>query len=232
MVRLIKEKNPVWDSGLKIVNPVIRVHRELLNVCSAIQDMIKGYEFSILAIGYWSEDGYIVTPQYYIPEQDVEFSSVDYKEDIGVKRAIDGFTTVIHSHGSNGYYKPGFSGADDDNINSNFECSLLYDRGEISDYSLKIKISDGLFLRLESKNIKEILVYDDQLPEIQGFNKIRAIPRKEIKVHELKAEELEEKNLKGKKRKKGKRRDKMELVEEVKWPSSWGNQIEENPYCF
>ena len=115
-------RKEVFDSGLNIVKPVVLVPRTINMVVNSIQKTIGNNEFSILLKGGWSDDGFTIIEDYYIPEQEVSSTSVDYKEDLSTLSKE--WNSIYHSHPFC-YTEPSFSTADIESINSHFECSLL-----------------------------------------------------------------------------------------------------------
>jgi len=115
-------KSNVFDSELSIVSPVIVVPQKLNSIIRYIQQKLSNNEFSLLLKGRWTERGFQIAKEYYIPQQEVTFSSVDYKEDLSLLSTE--WNTIYHSHPfSTG--TPSFSVADRESINCNFICSLL-----------------------------------------------------------------------------------------------------------
>jgi len=158
MTKIYESKDSVtWDSGLRTTEPCIYVEDRVGNILASIQKKIGTDEYSVLFKGYWDEDGFIVTNDYYIPKQTVSGASVDYDENIGEKRIKDGYNVVAHSHpfsvGTGNY-----SGADDTHINTHFPCSLLTDRdGDITSATLKLDTPSKDYkikIEIESEDIK------------------------------------------------------------------------------
>ena len=115
-----------FDSGLEIISPTIYVEAQVCNIIDTVQRKIDGKEISILFKGKWIKQGYYVSSEYVIPEQLVDTSSVDYKDEgaelYGYRQ--QGYNAVMHSHPfkGNSFH---FSNADDKYINSHFPCSIL-----------------------------------------------------------------------------------------------------------
>ena len=115
-------KSNVFDSELKIVSPVVIVPQKVNSIVRYIQSKIGNNEFSLLLTGGWTESGFQIAKEYYIPQQEVTHASVDYKEDLSLLSTE--WNTIYHSHPfSTG--TPSFSVADRESINCNFICSLL-----------------------------------------------------------------------------------------------------------
>ncbi len=143
-----------WDSGLKVLDPddvSVRVPVKLLAVCNAISAKIDR-EFSILAKGKWDEGVFMVSDEYVIPKQTVGTASVDYKETLTPYKQ-QGFTVVIHAHPDG---ITGFSSADEEHINSQFPCSVLYckqgftDEG-FTDARVLLNVTEGVKMKLKPK---------------------------------------------------------------------------------
>jgi len=113
----------VFDSELKIVPPVVIVPQRINSIIRYVQREVGNNEFSLLLKGRWTEDGYTILKQYYIPLQEVSSTSVDYKEDLSLLSAE--WNTIYHSHPFSCGGTPSFSEADKTSINCHFTCSLL-----------------------------------------------------------------------------------------------------------
>lgn len=156
-----------WDSGLEIIKePIIKIPLNLLRVCNAIRDKVNNKEFSILVKGRWTDKGYELTEEYMIPEQEVTSMTVDYSENLGIHK-VKGFTAVIHSHPHGGE----FSSVDDENINSNFECSILYSGGDKEFIDSVLNVSVNNHLKLQVSAIIETY-YDSFVGDINGIDNI------------------------------------------------------------
>jgi len=115
-------KSNVFDSELSIVSPVIVVPQKLNSIIRYIQQKLNSNEFSLLLKGRWTESGLKISKEYYIPQQEVTSTSVEYKEDLSLLATE--WNTIYHSHPFS-YGTPSFSVADRESINCNFICSLL-----------------------------------------------------------------------------------------------------------
>ena len=155
---IVSDTVEVWDSDWAPSKLRVIVDSKLLSACKYIQDQIDGKEFSILAKGEFINDGFYIKNDYYVPEQEVETASVDYKENLALKKA-DGYNTVIHSHPFS--ESTSFSGADDEHINSHFTCSLLLNKSSKPvDAIVNIPV-EGRWLQFKVEDIaegKEIVV--------------------------------------------------------------------------
>jgi len=114
--------NNVFDSELKIVSPVVIVPQKVNSIIRYVQRELGNNEFSLLLKGGWSESGFKISKEYYIPQQEVTSTSVEYKEDLSLLSKE--WNTIYHSHPFS-YGTPSFSEADRTSINCNFICSLL-----------------------------------------------------------------------------------------------------------
>jgi len=140
--------SPVFDSGLAVMDEaVVFVPRTLLGVCDTIQSNFKSTEFSIVCRGEWMDIGFVVYPDYEIPKQEVTGASVDYDNEDLLRLKQDGFNVVLHSHPF-GNGKQSFSKSDEDHVNTQFRCSLLYGNGTIDDARVVVTLENGAVLRL------------------------------------------------------------------------------------
>lgn len=140
-----------WDSGLHVITPdefKVIINFEALRIIKSVEKKInKNLEFSILFKGYFNDkDGvFVVTNDYAIPKQKISPGSVDYEENLD-NYIKEGYNVVMHKH-PDGIRT--FSSSDEESINSNFDCSLLYCNGEITDATMRIKISDNIMLKIK-----------------------------------------------------------------------------------
>ena len=186
----------VWDSGFKPLKPTVVIDLKLLSIMKFIQSKVGDNEFSILAKGDFKDGVFYVNPDYYIPEQEVTGTSVDYTENIGVKRE-EGFNTVVHSHPF--AEDSDFSEADEEHVNSHFTCSiLLNNRAEPIKAVLNIPIQNT-FIQVEAEEILEmaedIEIDEKELEKIkekpvQSYNQF---PRHNFNTKKEKTEEELEK---------------------------------------
>jgi len=115
--------NPIFDSELNIVEPTILISPKLDSMIRAIQKKIGSNEFSVLLKGHWTEEGFLIEDDIYLPEQEVSSTEVDYKEDLH-KLQKEGWNCIYHSHPFS-RSEPVFSSSDKESINCHFEASLL-----------------------------------------------------------------------------------------------------------
>ena len=142
----------VWDSGFKTTPVKIFCTSLLEKTLEAIQDKVGGDEFSVLCKGKWvSDTGFVISDEYYIPKQEVAGASVDYEEDISLHKR-DGWNVVMHSHPFT-QGKGGFSIADDETINTHFECSVLITGSGISKAVLNLD-HGGVRIQIECNDFE------------------------------------------------------------------------------
>lgn len=128
---------------------------------------MKREEFSILAKGFYCDDGFYVTDDYMIPKQKVGGASVtggEYEEGLG-KYQKDGYNVVIHSHHG---MSMGFSKIDEEYINAHFPCSVLYTYDGFVNATLKFNAGDNCFL-LETTRINTVI---ENNIEVEGMENI------------------------------------------------------------
>jgi len=158
-----------WDSGLVVVKgkPTIQIPIKILLVCKKIQQHVGENEFSILCKGKWSKGKFIISNDYVVPKQKVSPNSVQYDNKHVAELMGQGYNVVIHSHPFS-HDEGGFSTVDDENINSNFECSILYTRKGFTKAIINIHIAEDTKIQLEGK-IE--LVYNEDI-EVKGLENI------------------------------------------------------------
>jgi hypothetical protein len=115
------DSGEVWESGLEVIKDggEIIVPDKVRKLCTSIQREIPGTEFGLLFKGQWEDGKFKVNAEeYVIPEQNVSAAHIKFNEDLK-KYRDQGFTVHIHSHPNSGQ-KSGFSGTDDEHVNSQF----------------------------------------------------------------------------------------------------------------
>lgn len=140
----------VFDSGLTVMeNPKVIVPEEVRRVCVAIQEAVGYNEFGVLFKGEWTSDGFKVKPDFVIPDQEVSTATVQYEEDLK-KYRDQGYIVNTHSHPMSGK-NAGFSGTDDDHVNSHFDVALLYGGQDdtIAGGCANIEVSSGTYIQIE-----------------------------------------------------------------------------------
>lgn len=149
----------IWDSGLEILRGIkIKIPLRLLIVCNSIQKQLSdNYEFTILAKGQWTREGFVISEEYIIPEQEVRRASVEYLEDL-FKYRQQGYNVIIHSHPFNMHE---FSIDDEETINTHFDCSVLYSQRKFVKAVVTIKVSDNIVLQLEGKTEIDWNTYEE-----------------------------------------------------------------------
>jgi len=129
-----------WESGIAVIKDsdlIVAVDPRAYSIAIYVDKKVDT-EFSILFKGMWYKSVFVVSSEYYIPEQEVSSASVDYKEDLAIKRQ-EGFNVVMHKHPKS---ITSFSSADYDSINQNFDCSLLLADKKFTEATLLIKVNN------------------------------------------------------------------------------------------
>jgi len=192
----------VWDSGLEILedfgdlaehkigarsleqyakkelgikkNKVI-VPEEVRKICVAIQEEVNsdygsGCEFGVLFKGEWTSEGFKVKPDYVIPEQKASRAHITYTEDLKEYRD-EGYIVNIHSHPW-AEESSGFSGTDDDHINSHFDMAVLYAGGAetFADAVANVEVEQGVTARISPEVVVE--KPDRELPDVDGMENV------------------------------------------------------------
>jgi proteasome lid subunit RPN8/RPN11 len=135
-------KDSTWDSGLTIVDqPSIEIDNKLLMLCNEIQEKFPATEFSVLAKGEYTDNGFYVSDDYVIPKQEVTGSTVDYEPLDSYQQ--QGYNVVIHSHHGLGTF---FSKTDRDYINCQFPCSVLYTHQGFTLATMSFLKNDSVFM--------------------------------------------------------------------------------------
>lgn len=125
----------VWVNTLKdpINLPIIcRVPQKVLIMMRSVERLMINdpgmgtQEFGVFLSGSFTSAGHLVlTEDFYIPSQKVSTATIDFTEEPPDMKKYNG---VIHRHPAG---CKNFSGTDTQNINKNFEFSLLYEGNEI-----------------------------------------------------------------------------------------------------
>jgi len=151
-----------WDSGLSILTPEefeVCIPERLLKVCRVISSKVGSDEFSLLCKFEIRDGKAVVSDEFYIPEQEVSSASVDFLEDVSIKREKEGFNCIIHKHPSG---CRAFSSSDNDTINSHFPLSILFADGSFVAAVILVETSVGL-MRFQ---VGRITVVEEGLPEV------------------------------------------------------------------
>ncbi len=137
-----------------VVAPAIVVIPEYIEkVCHSIQRQVGKNEFSILLKGQWSSEGFIVHNEFFIPLQEVTISEVNFKEDL-YPLVRKGWNVILHSHPFT--TDAVFSTSDENTINKNFDCSILYCQNGFSEASLRFSVDDMLVIvKTKPKIVKD-----------------------------------------------------------------------------
>ena len=167
-----KRSASVWDSGLTILDePKIIIPEEIDKVCKAIQDEVGSNEFSVLVKGEYTKNGFRLLDDYYIPEQEVTSTTVEYDENLRTTRN-KGYNCLIHSHPFS--KDVAFSSADENTVNSHFTAAVLYNGNQEA-------VTGKLRLQIENKTIMKVdasVVTETIIPDIDVSN----ISEKPVKV--------------------------------------------------
>jgi len=190
----------VWDSGLEIVedfgdlaekligaksleqyakqelgiekNKVI-VPEEVRKICVSLQNEVNSdyggrCEFGVLFKGEWTSKGFKIKPDYIVPEQKVSRAHITYEEDLKQYRD-EGYVVNIHSHPWAGQ-SSGFSGTDDDHINSHFDMAVLFaGKAEtLVDAKANIETDDGMKVQIRPE--VQVEEPEEELPSVEIDN--------------------------------------------------------------
>jgi hypothetical protein len=157
-----------WDNGLPVVcgraDYSVVVPRILESVVRTIDKCVPT-EFSVFAKIAEIGQEILLGEEYYIPEQVVTASTVEYKE-----TPPAGYDCVVHKHPTGCL---DFSFTDREFINANFVLSLLYVDSRFVRASLRV-LHQGIVFLLETEKIE---ILDPEI-DVIGLEKIR---RKEVK---------------------------------------------------
>lgn len=164
-------KKKMWESDLNVINAseiVVEVEEDVLKILRTIAKKLDGHEFSIL----FKVDGNRILSEYYIPEQEVTTGTVVLKENVAPKKE-EGFKCIIHYHPMN---LRTFSGTDETYVNRNFDISLLFCSGEITDARMRFKLENGDYLVIKPK--VEVIEHSIEIDEeqLQKIKKKTFIP--------------------------------------------------------
>ena len=163
-----------WNSGVKHrTNISVFVPYSLFYKIGKINEKVEekigeNYEFSVILSGEWEGLSFILTDKIFIPAQEVEFSSVDFK-----KKALpkgDMWNAIIHKHPSG---VVNFSDSDIETLSKNFDVSMLFLNGAITLATARANINGEYYLFLD--NQVEVIVeapeIDVQVPDISPIQK-------------------------------------------------------------
>lgn len=159
----------VFTSGMTVHETLtVEVPDLVRDICISIQEEVGRPEWGALFKGEWTENGFEVKPEYVIPEQKVSRAHIHYEEDL--KKYRDrGYVVNIHSHPFSGR-SAGFSGTDDEHINSHFTAALLYagKAEDIVDGIVNVTVKDGVKVQVDA----EVEVNRDgaRLPDVDISN--------------------------------------------------------------
>lgn len=155
----------VFDSGMTVMDDVdVIVPEKVRDICISIQNSVGRPEWGALFKGEWTDNGFEVKPEYVIPEQTVSRAHIDYDEDLK-KFRDEGYVVNVHSHPFSGR-NAGFSGTDDEHINSHFTAALLYagNAEDIVDGLLNLTVKPGVKVQVDG-NV-QVEREEDTLPDV------------------------------------------------------------------
>ena len=125
----------VWVNNLKnpLTLPIVcRVPQKIVIMMRSVERLMindigmGALEFGVFLSGSFNEHGHLqLTEDFYVPSQKVSGAAIDFLEEPPDAKKYNG---VIHRHPTG---CKGFSGTDAQNINKNFDFSLLYEGNEI-----------------------------------------------------------------------------------------------------
>ena len=152
-------------TGMEEFSPTVHISEKFLKVVRALDAKIPT-EFSVLGKAEIDGDKYTVGDEYYIPEQEVESASVDYKEDMYRLRE-QGWNAVVHKH-PDGIMS--FSGPDYEYLNNQFDLSLLWVEKKFNDATVRLEVGDKyIVIRVDKNNIHT----EEEVVEVSGLEKIK-----------------------------------------------------------
>lgn len=167
------EQYAIQELGIE-KNKVI-LSEQVRKICVAIQEEVNedhggACEFGVLFKGEWTDEGFIVKPDYVIPEQKASRAHITYTEDLK-KYRDEGYIVNIHSHPWAGE-SSGFSGTDDDHINSHFNMAVLFAGGAetFADAVANVEVENGVTARINPEVVVESP--DRELPDIEGMENV------------------------------------------------------------
>lgn len=160
-------------------NKVI-LSEEVRKITTAIQKKTNqqyggNCEFGVLFKGEWTDEGFVVKPDYVIPEQKVSRAHIDYEEDLK-KYRDEGYIVNVHSHPWS-TESASFSGTDDDHINSHFDMAVLYGgKAEtFADAVANVELDSGTTARINPE--VEVRQPEEELPEVEGMDNVETKKR-------------------------------------------------------
>lgn len=153
-------------TGMEEFKPKVHISEKFMQVVRKLDRQIST-EFSVLGKATINGDVYEVGDEYYIPEQEVTSSSVDYEEDM-YKLREQGWNVAVHKHPSGVKH---FSSADYEYLNNQFDLSLLWVDGAFNDATVRIVLGDKyIVIDVEKENI---MIGKEEDIQIEGVDKIK-----------------------------------------------------------
>jgi len=172
------EQYAVQQLGIE-KNKVI-IPNEVRKICVAIQEEVNeeygsACEFGVLFKGEWTDEGFKVKPDYVIPEQKASRAHITYTEDLK-KYRDDGYIVNAHSHPWS-TESAGFSGTDDDHINSHFDMAILYaGKAEtFADARATVEVESGVNAQIQPE--VEVQRPEKELPDVKGLDNVETRKR-------------------------------------------------------
>lgn len=140
-------------TAIVTLKPKVKVPENVYSLLWSLDQEIPDSEFILLTKGHWNDDGeFEITEDYYLPEQEVSQASAMITE------AINKYNVILHKH-------PGgvtrFSSTDFKFLTPNYDCSLLYCDGEITDSTIRFIVDINGKKKIVYIRDPEILVMMD-----------------------------------------------------------------------
>ena len=145
-------ENDIWDSEAHVINlhskedmPTIYIPYKLLLIFKKIHSEYPDVEVGVFVKGKFDEKFNVyVSDKVYVPEQEVSGGDIVFKES-----PPKGYNGVIHKHPIG---VKSFSFTDHENINRNFEFSILYEDTEgFCDACIRVHIDNNRFIIIPAK---------------------------------------------------------------------------------
>ncbi|MEM3290999.1 MAG: hypothetical protein QW046_05735 [Candidatus Micrarchaeaceae archaeon] len=134
------DNNGTFHSGFQMPKEYpVKVPSKIFLVCLALAKKDTSNEFAIILKGSFTDNGFVVSEDMIVPEQEVSGSSVDFDNVKLQEYTSQGYNTVIHFHPMK---MSTFSDTDDKYINSHFQCSILFNDSEFTDCIVNLKIGN------------------------------------------------------------------------------------------
>lgn len=151
-------------------NPKVVIPSEITDACEKIQKKIGKFEFSIVLNGKWEGNIFTIEKTYQIPKQVVSSGEVNF-----INIDEHKCNTIIHSHPRG---VTSFSRDDDKTVNSNFECSILFEDDKFKDCTINFYFGDVI---IQITPEIEYYIWDVKIEGLENITKITDV-KKEVKV--------------------------------------------------